>query len=81
MNIQIYILGYALCNAYLQGDKQQFQTLIENNHSDFYTFRPGIDEKHELKEQLSGCEIMLVLSGAEIQKFEQVTGYLIHFNN
>ncbi len=81
MNTQIYILGRALVIAYLQKDKQQFTHLIENNYSDFHVFRKDIDDKHELKEQLSGCEIMLVLTGSEVHKFEEVTGYILHFND
>ena len=81
MHTQIYILGRALCNAYLQNNKEEFQNLIENNHSDFHVFRMGVDDVYELNEQLSGCEIMLVLNGSEVKKFEEVTGYILHFNN
>lgn len=81
MNTQIYILGKALISAYLRQDKDRFNHLVENNLSDFHVFREGIDDKDELNEQLSGCEIMLVLNGSEVKKFEEVTGYILHFNN
>jgi hypothetical protein len=81
MDTIIYILGRALCNAYLKADRNEFVKLIENNHSDFYAFRPLIDDLDELNEQIEGVEIMLVLTGAEIKKFEEVTGYILYFGN
>lgn len=81
MNKYLIIVGKELISSYIAEEKEKFNTLLDENKGDIFSFVQGVDSLDELNEQIDGYNIITVLKEKEFKKFEQITGLQIIFTD